>query len=150
MRSRIRLVLAIILPLLILVIPALAAPMTTITVCSLGCDYTAIQPAINAASPGDTILVAAGTYTEQVTLKSGLTLTAQAGPTSTIVTALASPIISGSNLSTVILEGLGIKGNSLITAPIGIRPRRQFSRHFESSASAICMAHTARLSIPMA
>jgi hypothetical protein len=35
-----RFVLAVILPLLILVIPAIAAPMNTITVCALGRDST--------------------------------------------------------------------------------------------------------------
>ncbi len=119
MRSRLRLVLAVILPLLILVIPALAAPTNHDHRLLAHCDYTAIQPAIDAATPGSTILIAAGTYTEQLTLKSGLTLAAQARPTSTIVTALASPIISGSNLSAVTLEGLGVKGNPSITAPIG-------------------------------
>ena len=120
MRPVMRFVLAVILPLLILTIPALAAPASTITVCPLGCDYTAIQPAIDAATSGDTILIGAGTFTEQLTLKSDLTLTAQAGPTQTVVTALASPIISGSNLSKVTLESLGVKGNGTIAEPIGI------------------------------
>ena len=40
-------------------------------------DFTSIQAAVNAASPGDTIKVCAGTYVEQVTIpagKNGLTL----------------------------------------------------------------------------
>src|SRR4029450_7663543 len=36
--------------------------------------YTSIQTAINAAVAGDTIMVAAGTYNETVTLQSGITL----------------------------------------------------------------------------
>ena len=46
--------------------------------------------------------------------------TAQAGPAQTVVTALASPIISGSNLNEVTLESLGVKGNETIAEPIGI------------------------------
>jgi hypothetical protein len=120
MRTPARLAFAIILPLLILVVPATAAPTNTVTVCASGCDYAAIQPAIEAAQTGDTILVAAGTYTEQLTFKSDLSLLAQAGPTQTIVTASASPIISGSNLVSVTLEGLGITGSEAITDLIGI------------------------------
>lgn len=45
--------------------PAAAA---TVTVCATGCDATTIQAAVNAANPGDTITVAAGTYTEVVSI----------------------------------------------------------------------------------
>jgi hypothetical protein len=120
MRTSARLAFAIILPLLILVVPATATPTNTITVCVSGCDYPAIQPAIEAATSGDTILIAAGTYTEQLTLKSDLTLLAQAGPTQTLVTASASPIISGSNLVSVTLDGLGITGSEASTDLIGL------------------------------
>jgi hypothetical protein len=119
MRPATRFVLAVVLPLLVLVIPALAAPANTITVCSFGCDYAAIQAAIAAAAPGDTILIAAGTYTGQLILKSDLTLLAQDGPTQTIVTASASPIVSGNNLVSVTVQGLGIQGQGIST-PSGI------------------------------
>jgi hypothetical protein len=59
--------------------PAYAA--NTLTVCASGCDATTIQDAVVAASAGDTIQVAAGTYTGLVTIdKAGLRLEgAQAG-----------------------------------------------------------------------
>src|SRR4051812_2140350 len=44
------------------------------TVCAKGCAFTGIQAAINAASPGDTITVAAGKYYENVTVDRPLTL----------------------------------------------------------------------------
>jgi parallel beta-helix repeat protein len=53
-------------------IPAMAG---TITVCPSGCNYTGVQEAINAASPGDTIEVMAGTYPEAIEVNKTLTIT---------------------------------------------------------------------------
>ena len=52
-----------------------ASPTTTLTLCASGCDSTTIQGAVTLAGAGDMIDVAAGTYTEVVTLnKYGLLL----------------------------------------------------------------------------
>lgn len=47
---------------LTLCLPAQAWAATPITVCSSGCDYAAVQDAINAANPGGRILIGPGTY----------------------------------------------------------------------------------------
>lgn len=58
----------------------------TITVGASGCDYTTIQAAVDAANPGDTILVSSGVYGENVTVdKSGLTIQSVDGADSTMV-----------------------------------------------------------------
>src|SRR5690348_8771546 len=43
-------------------------------VCPLGCPYTTIQAAINAALPGGTVTVGSGTYNEAITINKSLTL----------------------------------------------------------------------------
>lgn len=63
--------------------PARAA---TLTVCASGCSATTIQAAMNAATSGDIITVASGTYTEQIVVNKNLTLTG-AGSATTIVQA---------------------------------------------------------------
>lgn len=45
-----------------------------ITVCPVGCDYVKIQEAIIAAQPGDTILIFAGIYQENLTIDKSLKL----------------------------------------------------------------------------
>ena len=49
-----------------------AAPAGELHVCSSGCTYTSVQAAVDAASDGDVIKVAAGTYTG-VSARNGVT-----------------------------------------------------------------------------
>jgi hypothetical protein len=51
----------------IVIIPGIVKA-TTITVCDSGCNYTAIQAAIDKASSGDVISVGAGEYVENITV----------------------------------------------------------------------------------
>jgi nitrous oxidase accessory protein NosD len=67
------------------------------TVCAKGCAFTGIQAAINAASPGATITIAAGTYTENVVVDKPLTLQG-AGRHTTIEPATSNPACAGGSL----------------------------------------------------
>src|SRR4051794_26482566 len=52
-------------------IPSIASAST---VCNAGCDFTSIQAAVTAASPGATINVSSGTYNENVVVDKPLTI----------------------------------------------------------------------------
>ena len=61
-----------------------AAWAATITVCASGCNQPTIGAAINAANPGDTIMIGSGTYYETLVISKNLTLHG-AGATLTII-----------------------------------------------------------------
>jgi nitrous oxidase accessory protein NosD len=67
------------------------------TVCSSGCPYTSIQAAINAAAPGATITIAAGSYSENVVVNKPVTLKGS-GNTTVIYPAASNPICSPGSL----------------------------------------------------
>jgi len=67
------------------------------TVCAKGCSFTSIQTAINAASPGATITIGAGTYVENVVVDKPLTLQG-AGRHTTIEPATSNPVCEGGSL----------------------------------------------------
>ncbi|MFC3615389.1 beta strand repeat-containing protein [Lutimaribacter marinistellae] len=56
-----------------------------VTISSSESVFTSIQDAVNAASPGDTITVGAGTYAEDVVIDKALTLVSASGAASTII-----------------------------------------------------------------
>jgi hypothetical protein len=70
-------------------LPATSQAAQKLTVCAHGCDYTTIAAAIQAASPGQTIKVRAGTYSENLTIDKALTIVG-AGVGQTIVTSAIS------------------------------------------------------------
>jgi parallel beta-helix repeat protein len=65
-------------------------------------DYGTIQAAINAAAANDTIIVAAGTYTEQISVNKSLTLTG-AGASTTIIQAPVVLTLDPDGAKTVVL-----------------------------------------------
>lgn len=102
-------------------------------------EYATIQEAINAANPGNTIVIAGGFYEESLNIAKDITLQGE-GPSATILVADASPLmtingnvsISGLSLSgsengidirgssSVVLENSvlsGFTGNALFTEP---------------------------------
>ncbi len=93
--------------------PAQAA---TLSVCPSGppsCGYAHIQDAVNAAFPGDTISVAAGTYTETVSISTSLTL-AGAGASSTVIDGNQSGTVVTVNAgATVAITGVAIQGGDI-------------------------------------
>ena len=94
-----------------------------ITVCPAGppqCDYQAIQPALEAAAPADTVLVGPGTYTGQLTLKSQVVLQSSDGPEVTIINATQGPIVTASGGVSATLRGISISGQALGTHAVGI------------------------------
>ncbi len=73
--------------------------------------YSTIQSAINAASPIDTVLVAAGTYNENITLKDGVLVMSADGPATTVIQSSTGNVVSATGLGDLtLLRGFTIDG----------------------------------------
>ena len=79
-------------------------------------DYPTIQSAIDAASPGDTILVAAGTYTEHVEVNKQLTLTGDLSQPSNVVVDAG----GSGNAITLTVDGCVLQGFKVQNGGYGI------------------------------
>ncbi len=98
--------------------PAFAA--TTVTVCSAGCDFSSISAAVNAASAGDTVNVAGGTYTESVAVNKALTIRATAPGTTVIPGPGYNDAGFKLQANHVTIEGFTIGDRSAMSKTIGI------------------------------
>ena len=96
----------------------------SITACPDGppaCDHATIQDGVDSAGAGDTVLVGPGVYTEQVTLKSELTLSSTHGALSTTVTYAYGPIIWATNAMSVHLQGISVRGQTEMSPAVGVQ-----------------------------
>ncbi|KAB2948343.1 MAG: cell surface protein [Candidatus Methanoperedens nitroreducens] len=88
---------------------ALTFALTYTTVCPIGCDYTSIQAAIDAANPGNTIIVRSGTYYENVNISKQLILRGFGSP---VVDARGSGSAIKLSADGIILEGFTVTGGA--------------------------------------
>jgi len=97
-----------------------------------GGDFTTIPAAISAASAGDTIYVATGTYSEDITIDKSLSLISIAGPDSTILQ------FSSSNRITIISDYVTVRGFTMRDATIAISTRQIDYCHLSNNTFVDC------------
>jgi pectin methylesterase-like acyl-CoA thioesterase len=83
--------------------PGSALADTDLDVCPSGCTYSTIQSAVDAAGPGDTVAVGAGTYDEKVTVSTADLTLQGANPATTTISAPG-----GSGGATVQISAAGV------------------------------------------
>jgi hypothetical protein len=99
------------------------SPAGLLTVCPAGplaCDYQTVQAGLDAAAPGDTVLIEPGTYAGSVTLKSEVILASSGGPDVTTLMADDGPLVSAIGVVSSALQGLSIRDQAPLTTALGI------------------------------
>jgi hypothetical protein len=93
-----------------LALPALASADVIVVAAGGGGQFTSLQPAVNAAAEGDTLLVKAGTYAGFTVDAKSLSITAD---TAAVVNVTSSVVVQNlSAAQTVVLGGLKVKGST--------------------------------------
>ena len=80
---------------------------TSYTVCASSCDFSSIQTAIDSVNAGDTLELAAETFTESITIDKDLSIQGT-GSESAVIQAAAVPGVA-SNRVVNILDGINVK-----------------------------------------
>ncbi len=75
-------------------------------------DYPTIQQGINAASPGDTVLVAAGTYYENIQMAEGVNLIGSGMDNTIIDGGGLTDVIKALNINSFLIEGFSIRNSN--------------------------------------
>src|SRR5712664_3363414 len=88
----------------------LAPPVRAASTIHVPQDYLTIQMAINAASPGDTIIVNSATYQENLVIGKSLNLTGVSASSTIINGTNSGPGITIANTTSVIVSGFTIRG----------------------------------------
>ncbi len=105
--------------LLITIVGITPVSAATYTVCSAGCDYASIQNAINAASAGDTITIASGTYHENINIDKQLRIT---GAGNTTIITQSSAGAGDSRIGVIQLSASGTSANPISIENLRIEP----------------------------
>ncbi|MCJ7575495.1 MAG: right-handed parallel beta-helix repeat-containing protein [Dehalococcoidia bacterium] len=100
---------------------------TTTTIICVPADYPTIQAAVNAASPGNAIIVRAGVYQEQVTLYESVILRSDEGAT----------IDGGGSLSTVTITADGCTVSGFNITGSGSHPNQNAGLRIDSNGNTI-------------
>jgi parallel beta-helix repeat protein len=113
-----------------------------ITVCSEGCDYTSIQKAVNAASPGAFIEVRGGTYRETVNVTKPLTLQGigfpvvdAGGKSSAIALSSDGIVLQSIRAENASLAGIYVHSNDSLVKDNEVKDNRQYGIYLCSAGN---------------
>jgi hypothetical protein len=119
MMKKVSIVFGFVLVIVIAVLTSRGTMVSAQTIWNVPGDFNSIQEAIDAASDGDEILVASGTYQESLTINKDVHLRSADGPDSTIVETAGNgrvlTVIEGGTTSSATIEGFTIRGGTVST-----------------------------------
>lgn len=101
--------------LLLFVVAAFTAPVASASVLRVPEDYRNIRQAVDAAKPGDAIIVGAGNYRENIVIRKPLQLRSAKGPEATVVTAAdkTEPVFNIDHAANAVVLGFTATGSDV-------------------------------------